>query len=82
MDIALLPRVELIISAPRLQRYRDATSSDPDTVALYCWNIQLAEALLPSIAILEVSLRMAHFADTYQHGLPRMNIIISDRFSI
>lgn len=59
MESSLRQRVEQITSAPRLQRYREASTSDLDTVALYCWNIQLAEALMPAIAILEVALRNA-----------------------
>lgn len=51
--------LERLISAPRLQRYRDASQSETDTVVLYCWNIQLAEALLPSLALFEITLRNA-----------------------
>lgn len=46
-----------MVSAPRLQRYRRASASDLETVTNYLWNIQLAEALLPCIAFLEVCLR-------------------------
>ena len=48
---------EQIVSAPRFARYRRDSSSDLDAAALYLWNIQLTEALLPSIALLEVALR-------------------------
>lgn len=56
---ALVNQLERLVSAPRLQRYREAATTDFDIVTLYCWNILLAEALLPSLAILEVSLRNA-----------------------
>lgn len=59
MDTILVGKLEQIVSAPRLRRYRYAAQSDLETVALYCWNIQLAEALLPTVAILEVTLRNA-----------------------
>lgn len=59
MDEALVGRLELIVSSPRLQRYRNAAVTDLDTVTLYCWNVQLAEAIMPSLAIFEVALRNA-----------------------
>lgn len=59
MDTTLAGRLEQIVSAPRLQRYRDAATSDLEAVTLYCWNIRLAEALMPSLAMLEVALRNA-----------------------
>lgn len=69
MESSLLQRVERVTSAPRLQRYRDASSNDLDAVALYCWNIQLAEAFMSPIAILEVTLRNAiHNALTNRVG--------------
>lgn len=51
--------IERFGSIPRLQRYREAATSDLDAAVLYCWNIHLGEALLPSLAILEVTLRNA-----------------------
>lgn len=57
MDAALVASIEKIVSAPRLQRYRRAATSDLDIAILYCWNIQLGEAILPSLAMLEVALR-------------------------
>lgn len=57
LDAALVASLEQMVSAPRLQRYRLAASSDLETAVLYCWNIHLGEAILPSIAILEVVLR-------------------------
>jgi len=59
MDTVLVRSLEQTVSAPRLHRYRNAAVSDLDVVTLYCWNIQLAEALMPSLAMLEVTLRNA-----------------------
>lgn len=59
MDRVLVDKLESIVSAPRLQRYRDIGNSDLETVMLYCWNIQLAESLMPSLAMFEVALRNA-----------------------
>lgn len=59
MDAQLVSNLERIVSAPRLQRYRDASLTDLDTAVLYCWNVQLGEALMPSIAVFEVTLRNA-----------------------
>lgn len=57
MDAVLVGNLEQIVSAPRLQRYRNAATDDLEAVTLYCWNIQLAEAMMPSLAMLEVTLR-------------------------
>lgn len=57
MDTVLVGTLEHIVSNARLQRYRNVATTDLETVVLYCWNIQLAEALVPSIAMLEVTLR-------------------------
>jgi hypothetical protein len=57
VDAVLVAMLEAIVSPPRLKRYRDAGKSDLETITNYLWNIQLAEALLPSIAMLEVCLR-------------------------
>lgn len=59
MDAALVKSLETLTSRDRLQRYRLAGISDLETATLYLWNIELTGALLPSIAILEVSLRNA-----------------------
>lgn len=65
----LIARLEVIAAAPRLTRYRAAAADDPDAVILYCWNIQLGEALLPTLGILEVTLRNAvHDALKQQTG--------------
>jgi hypothetical protein len=57
LGAALAASIEQFASMPRLQRYRAAATSDLDTAILYCWNIHLGEALLPSLAVLEVTLR-------------------------
>lgn len=57
MDTRLLGSLEQVISKPRLQRYRDTATTDLEAATLYCWNIQLAEALFPPLAIFEVTLR-------------------------
>lgn len=57
MDTALVTGLEAFVSVPRLKRYRDASTSDLDVAVLYCWNMRLAEALLPTIALFELSLR-------------------------
>lgn len=59
MDAAMVASLEAVVSAPRLWRYRQASANDLETVVLYAWNIQLAESLVPSLAILEVALRNA-----------------------
>jgi hypothetical protein len=59
LDTALVISLEKIVSAQRLQRYRNAGSGALETAVLYCWNVQLGEALMPSLAILEVTLRNA-----------------------
>lgn len=59
VDAVLIGNLERIVSAPRIQRYRNAATDDLEAVILYCWNIQLAEAQMPSLAMLEVTLRNA-----------------------
>lgn len=69
MDAALVASIERFVSVPRLQRYRNAATSDLETTVLYCWNVRLAEALLPSLAVLEVALRNSvHEALTHHTG--------------
>lgn len=69
VETALVASLEMMVSAPRLQRYRRASASDLETVTNYLWNIQLAESLLPCIAFLEVCLRNAtHNAVTAREG--------------
>ena len=69
MDASLVARLEKLTSVGRLQRYRTAAASDLETAVLYLWNIELTGALLPAIAILEVSLRNAvHASLTRKEG--------------
>ncbi len=67
LDAALVASLERIVSAPRLHRYRHAATTDLETVTLYCWNIQLAEALMPALATLEVTLRNAVHSSLVTH---------------
>lgn len=50
-------RVEQAISTPRLTTYRARAFSDEQAWALYRWNIELAAAIAPVAADLEVTLR-------------------------
>ena len=50
-------QVEQAISTPRLSTYRNQASSDEHAWALYRWNIDLAAAVAPLAADLEVTLR-------------------------
>ena len=50
-------QVERAISTPRLGTYRSQASSDDHAWALYRWNIDLAAAIAPLAADLEVTLR-------------------------
>ena len=50
-------RIERAISAPRLDAYRRMASSDDHSWALYRWNVDLAAAVAPLAADLEVTLR-------------------------
>lgn len=59
LDAILIRTLESIVSTGRLQRYKNASSSDLETATLYLWNIELSQTLLPSIAVLEVTLRNA-----------------------
>ena len=51
--------IERIVSSARFQRYRTGAPTELDAVARYLWNIQLAESLIPSVAVLEIVLRNA-----------------------
>jgi hypothetical protein len=56
------------LSHPRLESYRPSHGSDLDMVVNYFWNIDLAEALVPSLHALEVALRNAiHTSMTIAH---------------
>ena len=48
---------ERIVSRQRLQKYRRATKTKPEAVALYLWNVALSEALYPPIHFFEVAFR-------------------------
>ena len=50
-------RIEKAVSTPRLKAYRSEASSDEHAWALYRWNINLAAAVAPLAADLEVALR-------------------------
>ena len=57
------------VSNPRLTKYRLPGGSDRDTAVNYLWNIELAEALYPGFAALEVTLRNSiHHALTTREG--------------
>ena len=47
------------LSRIRMNRYRRATASKEEAVALYLWNIALSEALYPALHFFEVALRNA-----------------------
>ncbi|MCC6793121.1 MAG: hypothetical protein IT336_15645 [Thermomicrobiales bacterium] len=47
MEAELVAHLEALVSAPRLQRYRAAASSDLETATNYLWNIQLADLSFP-----------------------------------
>lgn len=59
MEAKLVADLERFVSQPRLGRYRTNGAPELDTIVLYCWNIQLAESLMPAMAIFEVALRNA-----------------------
>lgn len=48
-----------MVSRQRFKRYRRATSTKQDAVALYLWNVALCEALCPPFQFFEVALRNA-----------------------
>jgi hypothetical protein len=50
---------ERIVSRHRLQRYRRATKSKQEAVALYLWNVALSEALYSPLHFFEVAFRNA-----------------------
>ena len=52
-------RIEGFVSSERFRRYQTGAPSDLGAVARYLWNIQLAESLIPPIAVFEVALRKA-----------------------
>ena len=54
--------LQLPISATRLESYRSAGESDFDMIVNYVWNIELSEALYPTLQAAEVSLRNSFHA--------------------
>jgi hypothetical protein len=60
---------ERLVSKQRFRRYRRATASKQEAVALYLWNVALSEALYPAFHFFEVTLRNAtHLGLTALHG--------------
>lgn len=58
-----------VASDVRLQSYRRSDRDDIDTVVAYLWNLRLSEALYPTLAIFEVTLRNSlHNALTERYG--------------
>lgn len=58
-EAELLHAIEGIVSPGRFRRYQAGAGTDLDAVTRYLWNVRLAEALFPSIAVFEVTLRNA-----------------------
>ena len=56
MDKTLMP-YEYSLSEERLKPYQRLATSPDDVIPLYLWNIALSSALMPIIALLEVTLR-------------------------
>lgn len=65
----MLQSIEHLLSAPRLARYRQGASDDLSVLAIYCWNVQLSEALVPCLNFVETSLRNS------------LDIYLADRFN-
>jgi hypothetical protein len=64
-----LAELEEILSKPRLDAYALPGGTDLDKIVNYLWNIDLAEALVPSLHAIEVGLRNAiHNTLTKQVG--------------
>lgn len=59
MVAAFIARFEQRVSRPRLEKYRPANRDDLQTLTNYLWNAALSEALMQSLAALEVGLRNA-----------------------
>lgn len=69
MDSAYIADLRRAVSRPRLDTYRPAGGSDLDMAVTYFWNIALCEALYPTLATLEVTLRNAvHNAMSAREG--------------
>lgn len=54
-----LENLEAVLSKPRLDAYVNPGGTDFDKIVNYFWNIDLAEALVPSLHAIEVALRNA-----------------------
>jgi hypothetical protein len=67
VDNEVFKTFERMVSRQRLQRYRRATGSKAEAIALYLWNIALCEALYPTFQFLEVSLRNASNVKITEH---------------
>ena len=66
---AYIAELEQGVSTPRLASYRPQGGSDLDMTIHYLWNVVLSEALFPSFAALEVTLRNSiHHALTAREG--------------
>lgn len=59
MVAAYAARFEQLVSTARLDKYRPVDRDDLETLVHYLWNVALSEALLQSLAALEVGLRNA-----------------------
>jgi hypothetical protein len=68
-----LPNIRQLLSDPRLDAYRTASSDDEmDLLARYAWNMALGAALGAALQILEVALRNTlHDALSQHHDNPR-----------
>lgn len=59
MVAAYVGDLERLVSRARLDRFRPSNRDDLETAVNYLWNAALAEAILPTIAAVEVALRNA-----------------------
>ncbi len=59
--------LQLPISQERLEAYREPGGSDLDTLANYFWNVELSEALYPSLQAFEIALRNSIHTALVQH---------------
>ncbi|HKI31944.1 MAG TPA: hypothetical protein VKA46_08745 [Gemmataceae bacterium] len=57
MQGPLFQKIRACVSSPRLDIYRQPGDSDFDVIVRYLWNVQLCEALYPSLQALEVAFR-------------------------
>lgn len=59
MVAAFVDSLRRPISSVRLESYRPVNGTDLDMLATYLWNIELSEALYPTLEALEISFRNA-----------------------